>query len=111
MGQDDSDVYVDRRSLRARFCGKDPAALGCKVDGSAQTQDDFIRDLFVWSVTGGRTLAIFFGLLILLSVFGVDTVIRAKLTESAEMKRLADEKSRWQERALGTELSHTSKEP
>jgi hypothetical protein len=86
--------------------------VAVKWMGTAQTQDDFIRELLFGQTTGGRTLAIFFIILILLSVFGIDTLVRAKLTESAEMKRLAEEKSRWQERALGTELSHTpTKEP
>ena len=77
--------------------------------GSTQTQDDFVRDLLFGQITGGRSLALFFGVLVLLTVFGIDTAVRAKLTETTEMKRLADEKSRWQERALGTDLSHTKK--
>ena len=77
--------------------------------GSTQTQDDFVRELLFGQITGRRTLALFFGALVLLAVFGVDTAVRAKLTEKAEMKRLADEKSRWQERALDTDLSHTKK--
>ena len=75
--------------------------------GNEDTQNDFIRELLFSEITGNRSLAIFFGFLILLAAFGVDTAVRGKLTESKEMKRLAQEKSMWQERALGTQLSHT----
>ena len=81
--------------------------LAVKWMGSDQTQDDFIRELLFGEVTKGRSLAVFFVSLVLISLFGVDSIVRAKLTESKEMKRLAAEKTLWQERALQTELSHT----
>lgn len=81
--------------------------IAVKWMGSEGTQDDFVRELLFGSITGGRSLAIFFVSLILLALFGVDTIVKARLSESAEMKRLAAEKTMWQERALKTNLSHT----
>lgn len=83
------------------------AIIAVKWMGSEATQDDFIRELLFGEITGNRSLAIFFGILIVFAAFGVDTAIRTRLTEGEEMKRLAREKSMWQERALGTKLSHT----
>lgn len=81
--------------------------LAVKWLGSQKTQDDFLRDLLFGEITKGRSLAIFYVILIVLAMFGVDTIVRARLSESREMKRLAKEKTEWQERALGTKLSHT----
>jgi chromate transport protein ChrA len=78
--------------------------------GDAETQNDFIRELLFGSVTNTRQLTTFFVVLVVISVFGLDTKVRAYRTESAEMKRLADEKTQWQERALGQSLSHTEDE-
>jgi hypothetical protein len=81
--------------------------LTVKWMGSAKTQDDFVRELLFGQITGGRSLAIFFAVLIAISILGIDTIVRARLTESAEMKRVTAEKTKWQERALQSELSHT----
>lgn len=78
--------------------------------GTEKTQDDFLRELLFGEITQGRSLAIYFGLLILVAMFGIDTIARARFTESREIKRLAKEKSEWQERALRTSLSHTKEE-
>lgn len=75
--------------------------------GNGKTQDDFLRELLFGEITGGRSLGVFLAGLVLLALFGVDSIVRARLMESAEMRRLAQEKSRWQERALQTKLSHT----
>jgi chromate transport protein ChrA len=81
--------------------------LAVYVLGSKQTHDDFMRELLFGSITNTRYLTLFFVVLILTAIFGVDTRIRAYRTESAEMKRLADQKSEWQQRAIGAPLSHT----
>lgn len=75
--------------------------------GTAQTRDDFIRELLFGSITHTRYLALFFGALIVIAIFGLDTRFRASKTESVEMKRLADERTAWQQRALNAPLSHT----
>jgi hypothetical protein len=77
------------------------------VLGDDTTENDFIRELLFGEITGTRTLAVFMVSLAVVAVFGADTFIKAKLAERAEMKRISDEKSYWQEKALGTDLSHT----
>jgi hypothetical protein len=78
--------------------------------GSAQTKDDFIRELLFGSVTHTRYLSLFFIILAGISISGAETFLRSYRTERAEMKRLAEEKTYWQERALGVQLSHTDEE-
>ncbi len=75
--------------------------------GSEKTHDDFIREVLFADVTHTRYVQLFFGGLVLLSVGGILVNRRSKRTESKEMKRLADEKSRLQEKLAGTTLSHT----
>ena len=78
--------------------------------GSTETRDDFIRELLFGSITNTRYLSLFVAVLIVIAVLGGLTARRAKVTESDEMKRLADERTAWQERALGRTLSHTAEE-
>jgi hypothetical protein len=75
--------------------------------GSDKTRDDFVRETLFGAITGKPTLGIFFGLLILVIIFGLDTRARAFKAESKEMKRLAAEKTRLQEQLLERQLSHT----
>jgi hypothetical protein len=76
--------------------------------GTAQTRDDFIRELLFGSVTQTRYLSVYFVFLVIVAVSGFETRLRAFRTERAEMARLAAEKAFWQEKALGTKLSHTA---
>lgn len=75
--------------------------------GTAQTQDAFLRELLFGSITNTRYLAVFFVALIIVAIFGIDTRVQSYRTETAEMKRLADERTKWQQRALNAPLSHT----
>lgn len=85
------------------------AVLFCSVYfmGTTKTRDDFIRDLLFGDVTHTRWLSVFLVGMVLVSVFGLDTWVRDRRVERKEMQRLADERDKWQERALNTELSHT----
>lgn len=68
--------------------------------GSDKTQDDFVRELLFGEVTKTRHLAMFFVALVAISLFGLDGIIRARLLDSREVKRLAAERDKWQARAL-----------
>lgn len=76
--------------------------------GTAETQDDFVRELLFAEITQTRYLSFFVIVLIVIALFGLDSRSRARKTESHETKRVTDERSMWQERALGTDLEHTS---
>ena len=82
--------------------------LAVRWMGSGETQDDFIRELLFGSVTGTRFITLFFVAILVVAIFGLDTRRRDYRTESDEMKRLSDEKTHWQEVALGRPLSHTT---
>src|SRR4051812_15648994 len=73
--------------------------------GSAQTQDDFIRELLFASVTHTRYLSIFVILLVLISTFGLDAIGRLLRIERSEMRRISEEKTKLQEKLLERELS------
>lgn len=78
--------------------------------GSEKTQDDFIREMLFGTVTGSPATRLFFVALILLALVSSSALFRRWSREGTEMKRLADEKSRLQEKLIGSELSHTQKE-
>ena len=76
--------------------------------GTEETQDDFVRELLFGEITQTRYLSCFVILLTVIALLRWDSRSRARKTESDETKRLSDERSKWQERALGTDLEHTS---
>lgn len=80
--------------------------LGVWFLGSTTTKDEFVRELLFGSITNTRYLSLFFVALIVIALFGLDNMFASWRTERAEMKRLASEKTRLQERLLGP-LSHT----
>lgn len=75
--------------------------------GNAETQDEFIREVLFGEVTGGRSLAIFFACMIVMALFGLDSVIRRRLRQGGEFTRTLKENERWQVRVLRLEHSHT----
>src|SRR5690349_11374709 len=67
--------------------------------GSAKTQDDFIREILFRGVTQTPWLQIFFVGLISVAIYlGVKARRRGRVLEGREMQRLADEKTRLQEK-------------
>jgi hypothetical protein len=46
--------------------------------GSAQTRDDFVRELLFGSITHTRYLSFFFGALLVIAIFGLDTRRRSR---------------------------------
>lgn len=81
------------------------------VFGDDKTQNDFIREMLFGEVTGKPAARLFFLALLALSLVSSSALFRRLSREPAEMKRLADEKARLQERLIGSELSHTQKGP
>lgn len=81
--------------------------LTVKSLGNAKTQDEFIREVLFGELTGGRSLAIFFACMIVMSLFGLDSAIRRRLRYGGEFKRMLKENERWQTRALRLEHRKT----
>lgn len=74
------------------------------MSGDAPTENEFVRRLFFGEVTRGGVawpLQAFFILLIVLVLLRGARVIRSsKSAENAELKRVADERTKWQDDAL-----------
>lgn len=79
--------------------------------GSEKTRDDFIREMLFGEIAGSPAARIFFVGLVLLALVNSSALFRRWSREPAEVKRLAAEKSRLQEKLIGRELSHTERGP
>lgn len=80
--------------------------------GDAKTHNDFIRELLFGEITHRPTVGlIFLGLILIILVGNAAALFRRASREPKEVKRIADEKARLQEKLIGTELSHTQKGP
>jgi hypothetical protein len=77
-----------------------------KLLATAKTQDDFIREVLFGESTGGRSLAIFFAGMVVTATFGLDSMIRQRVRDNADYKRILEENRRWQERAIRAEHGH-----
>jgi len=77
------------------------------VLGDAKTQNDFIREVLFADVTHTRYVQGFFGALVALAIGASAIGIRKKRAESSELKRIAAEKTRLQQKLIEAELSHT----
>lgn len=77
--------------------------------GDAKTKNDFVRELLFRDVTHTPWLSLFFAILIVVSAVGAwRATVRRRALESTEMRRLASERTRLQEKLLEASVSHSA---
>lgn len=85
--------------------------LAVRLLGKDNTWDDFVREVLFGQVTHRPWLGIIVAILVMDAAIGGWTVRRWLSSDSKEMRRIADEKSKLQELLMGRKLHHTEGGP